>query len=52
MRSRWLVSLAGMELQVLRGCGLGGVAGWNPGELGWPGRPHAGGAVRLRLRSR
>jgi hypothetical protein len=24
LRSRWLVSLAGLELQVLRGCGLGG----------------------------
>ncbi|MGB5099784.1 MAG: hypothetical protein WBN94_04205 [Methanothrix sp.] len=29
LRSRWLVSLAGLELQVMRGCGLDGVAGWN-----------------------
>ncbi|MFZ2470935.1 MAG: hypothetical protein WAW52_03230 [Methanothrix sp.] len=38
LRSRWLVSLAGLELQVLRGRGLGGVAGRNPVEAGWPGR--------------
>ncbi|MFZ2472369.1 MAG: hypothetical protein WAW52_10565 [Methanothrix sp.] len=33
------MSLAGLELQVLRGGGLGGAAGWQEsGRAGWPGR--------------
>ncbi|MCK9441135.1 MAG: hypothetical protein M0Q13_06920 [Methanothrix sp.] len=47
LRSRWVVSLASLELQVQRGCGLGSVDGWQEsgraevaGTLArnWPGR--------------